>query len=88
MIWFRFAKDGRDIPVYFRKEYKKTRYKRASERLAPGYWNSCVVRGISMCKYDEAFTAKEMLEETGRCKICKLNCPMAGKEMADVYSDE
>ena len=32
-----------------------------------------------MCKYDEAFTEKEMLEETGFCKCCKLDCPNAGK---------
>lgn len=38
-IWFRSARDGRDIPVYIRKSYKKARYKRASERCAPGYWN-------------------------------------------------
>lgn len=33
-----------------------------------------------MCKYDEAFTEKEMLEETGFCKCCKLDCPNAGKQ--------
>lgn len=32
-----------------------------------------------MCKYDEAFTCKEMLEETGFCKHCKLDCENAGK---------
>lgn len=32
-----------------------------------------------MCKWDEAFTVNEMLEETGRCKDCKLNCENAGK---------
>lgn len=32
-----------------------------------------------MCKYDEAFTEKEMLEETGFCKDCKMDCPNAGK---------
>lgn len=32
-----------------------------------------------MCTYDEAFTIQEMLEETGQCKDCKLNCPNAGK---------
>lgn len=34
-----------------------------------------------MCKFDEAFTEREMLEETGFCKNCKLNCPSAGKEL-------
>ena len=42
MIWFRFAKDGRDIPVYYRKAYKKARHKRKSERLSPGYWDAFV----------------------------------------------
>ena len=37
-----------------------------------------------MCEYDEAFTVQEMLEETGQCKDCKLNCPNAGK-MEDLY---
>ena len=32
-----------------------------------------------MCEYDEAFTVQEMLEETGQCKDCKLNCLNAGK---------
>lgn len=32
-----------------------------------------------MCKWDEAFTESEMLEETGRCKDCKLECRNAGK---------
>ena len=32
-----------------------------------------------MCKYDEAFTEKEMLEETGFCKDCKMDCQNAGK---------
>lgn len=36
-----------------------------------------------MCKYDEAFTEKEMLEETGFCKCCKLDCPNAGKSNTD-----
>lgn len=36
-----------------------------------------------MCKFDEAFTEKEMLEETGFCKDCKMDCPNAGKEMSD-----
>ena len=44
MIWFRFAKDGRDIPVYYRKAYKKARHKRKSERLARGYWDTFVKR--------------------------------------------
>ena len=46
MIYFRQAKDGRDIPVYFRKGYKKARYKKASERLAPGYWKMCVAKSF------------------------------------------
>ena len=45
-IWFRAAKDGRDIPVYYRKAYKKARYKRKSERMAPGFWESYVKGGI------------------------------------------
>ena len=45
MIWFRFAKDGRDIPVYYRKAYKKARHKRKSERLSPGYWET-FVKGV------------------------------------------
>ena len=32
-----------------------------------------------MCEYDEAFTVQEMLEETRRCRDCKLDCPNAGK---------
>lgn len=32
-----------------------------------------------MCKWDEAFTEQEMLEETGYCKDCKMDCPNAGK---------
>ena len=38
LIWFRM--DG--SPLYLRKAYKKARHKRKSERLAPGYWASCV----------------------------------------------
>lgn len=34
----------------------------------------------NICEYDEAFTQAEMLEETGFCKNCKLNCPNKGKE--------
>ena len=37
-----------------------------------------------MCKYDEAFTEKEMLEETGFCKCCKLDCPNAGKSKTEL----
>ena len=33
-----------------------------------------------MCEYDESFTTTEMLEETGRCEDCKLDCPNAGKK--------
>ena len=36
-----------------------------------------------ICKYDEAFTQAEMLEETGYCKNCKLNCPTRRKESHD-----
>lgn len=36
-----------------------------------------------MCEYDEAFTQAEMLEETGFCKNCKLDCPNKGKEVAE-----
>ena len=32
-----------------------------------------------ICEYDEAFTRAEMLEETGFCKDCKLDCPNRGK---------
>ena len=32
------------------------------------------------CKWDEGFTTKEMIEETGKCKECKMDCEMAGKE--------
>lgn len=33
----------------------------------------------AICEYDEAFTQAEMLEETGFCKSCKLDCPNRGK---------
>lgn len=36
-----------------------------------------------MCLYDEAFTIEEMLEETGYCKLCKLNCPNKGLEVCE-----
>ena len=36
-----------------------------------------------MCKWDEAYTEKEMLEETGYCKECKLKCNNSGKERKD-----
>jgi len=36
-----------------------------------------------MCKWDEAFTMNEMLEETSRCKDCKLNCENAGKQLSE-----
>lgn len=36
-----------------------------------------------MCKYDEAFTKKEMLEETGFCKFCTLKCQNAGKDNSE-----
>lgn len=30
-----------------------------------------------LCPYDEAFTIKEMIEETGRCKHCFVpQCPL------------
>lgn len=32
-----------------------------------------------ICEYDETFTQAEMLEETGYCKNCKLDCPNRGK---------
>ena len=32
-----------------------------------------------ICIYDEAFTIDEMLEETVKCKKCKLYCPNKGK---------
>ena len=32
-----------------------------------------------VCKYDEAFTVEEMLEETCKCNNCKLDCPNKGK---------
>lgn len=32
------------------------------------------------CKYYDAFTIEEMLEETGWCMSCELNCPNKGKE--------
>ena len=35
-----------------------------------------------MCKWDEAFTEQEMLEETGYCKDCKMDCPNAGLTLA------
>ena len=38
---------------------------------------------LTMCKWDEAFTEKEMLEETDRCKDCKLNCENAGKQLSE-----
>lgn len=37
-----------------------------------------------MCKYDEAFTEKEMLEETGYCKDCKMDCRNAGKQNSEI----
>ena len=40
-----------------------------------------------MCKYDAAFTEKEMLEKTGFCKDCKLDCPNAGKQQIMEYTD-
>ena len=36
-----------------------------------------------MCKWDEAYTEREMLEETEHCKNCKLNCNNAGKELSE-----
>lgn len=53
-------------------------------RIRPiGYKEFVLVRKENymeiMCKYDEAFTVQEMLEETEQCKDCKLNCPNAGK---------
>lgn len=43
-IWFRFPKYDWDVPVYERKAYKKARFRRKSERLAPGYWETFVRR--------------------------------------------
>ena len=37
-FWFRIN-GQRDIPVYERKNYKKARVKRQSERLMPGHWD-------------------------------------------------
>ena len=42
-----------------------------------------IERSDTVCEYDEAFTQTEMLEETGYCKNCKLNCPNRGKESHD-----
>ena len=36
-----------------------------------------------MCKWDEAFTEEEMLEETDRCKNCELNCENVGKQLTE-----
>ena len=40
-----------------------------------------------MCDYDEAFTRREMYEETGRCLKCKANpkCPMHIKAIEEEY---
>lgn len=35
---------------------------------------NCIGKGL--CKYDEAFTQIEMLEETDCCKDCQLDCPV------------
>lgn len=40
-----------------------------------------------ICKYDEAFTVEEMLEETCMCKNCKLDCPNKGKTYDMVMND-
>lgn len=37
------------------------------------------MRVKDMCKYDEAFTEQEMLEETGSCRKCRMDCPNAGR---------
>lgn len=37
------------------------------------------MRVKDMCKYDEAFTEQEMLEETGSCMKCRMDCPNAGR---------
>lgn len=38
-----------------------------------------------ICPYDEAFTVKEMLEETGRCNRCFVpQCPINTLRLDDV----
>lgn len=32
-----------------------------------------------ICERDESFTIEEIIEETGWCKGCKLDCPNKGK---------
>lgn len=44
VIWFLITEKG-DVPLYKRKAYRKARFKRASERMAPGYWKACVKKG-------------------------------------------
>ena len=34
-----------------------------------------------MCKFDEAFTEKEMFEKTEKCADCTLDCKYAGKRL-------
>ena len=41
-IWFITNKIGLSCPIYYRKAYKKARFKRKSERMAPGFWSTCV----------------------------------------------
>lgn len=39
-----------------------------------------------LCDWDEAFTCREMYEETNFCISCyKLDCPYHIKAVADVY---
>ena len=40
-----------------------------------------------MCKRDEGYREEEIIEETGWCKECKLDCKYAGHELRDVDPD-
>ena len=46
--------------------------------------------GSRLCPYDEAFTIREMMEETGRCKHCFVpQCPLNTLDITrkDIYCD-
>lgn len=43
--------------------------------MHPNGYTLYEIKGLEqMCLYDEAFTIKEMLEETNRCFSCELEC--------------
>ncbi len=78
-----FAKSKGDCPLHIAEIYQFIYEAPTINTPIVNDMKHSVIAGENMCSYDEAFTIAEMLEETGLCKKCKLNCPNAGKSESE-----